>query len=97
MDSGSTQMRFRFAAVLLAAVVAACQTEFDPRTGETRTRLTLPFTEANAAAQQERWRRCVAFRSNSFCERNVPGGRPPQVASEPPSDADGDPGIRHDP
>jgi hypothetical protein len=67
---------YRFALVLLIAMLAACETEIDPRTGETQTRLTLPLTEANAAAQQARWENCVAFRSESFCERNVPGGRP---------------------
>jgi hypothetical protein len=70
-------MAYRFAVALLIALLAACETEFDPQTGETQTRLTLPSTQANAAAQQERWRRCVAFRSESFCERNVSGGRPP--------------------
>lgn len=73
-------MAYRFAVALLIALLAACETEFDPRTGETQTRLTLPSTQANAAAQQERWRRCVAFRSESFCERNVPGGRPPSAS-----------------
>jgi hypothetical protein len=37
----------------------------------------MPCWPRFSEAQQERWRRCVAFRSESFCERNVPGGRPP--------------------
>jgi hypothetical protein len=73
---------YRFA-VALIALLAACETAFDPRTGETQTRLTLPLTEANAAAQEKRWRRCVAFRSESFCERNFPGGRPPGASGGP--------------
>lgn len=66
---------------LLSLLLASCETALDPRTGQSQTRLTLPLTEANAAAQQERWQRCVAFRSESFCERNVPGGRPHAAGS----------------
>ncbi|MFO1112381.1 MAG: hypothetical protein U1E35_00365 [Rhodospirillales bacterium] len=39
-------------------------------------RWTLPGTEANQAAAVQRWNQCIEFRSQSFCERNLPGGRP---------------------
>jgi hypothetical protein len=67
------------AAMAAVVVLAACETAIDPRTGQTETRLTLPFTEANALRQREQWDRCVQFRSTSTCERTVPGGRPPGV------------------
>ncbi len=69
-------MRLLTALLLLAAIVAACEKTVDPATGERTTRFTLPGTSAKEAAWQERWQRCLQFRSESFCERSVSGGRP---------------------
>lgn len=90
-------MTYRIAVVLLFAALSGCQTAIDPSTGQTQTRLTLPFTQANAEAQQQRWRNCTSFRSESFCERNVPGGRPPGVPSALDNDEDTYPVRRNDP
>jgi hypothetical protein len=73
-----TVMRSLFIPILL--LMSACETVVDPATGAAATRWTLPGTAANAEAAQERWERCVQFRSESFCERNLPGGRPPGQA-----------------
>ena len=80
-------MTYRIAVVLLLATLAGCQTAIDPSTGQTQTRLTLPFTQANAEAQQARWENCIQFRSASTCQRTVPGGRPPGT---PAADDDGE-------
>lgn len=61
---------------LLAGLTASCQSFTDPETGQTTMRWTLPGTEANQAAAVQRWNQCIEFRSESFCERNLPGGRP---------------------
>lgn len=90
-------MTYRIAVVLLLVTLTGCETSIDRSTLETQTRLTLPFTQANADAQQERWQRCTAFRSQSFCERNVPGGRPPGVPAPSYSDDDEYPVRRSDP
>ncbi len=90
-------MTYRIAVVLLLVTLTGCETVIDPSTRETQTRLTLPFTQANADAQRERWQRCTAFRSQSFCERNVPGGRPPGVPAPSDSDDDEYPVRRSDP
>jgi hypothetical protein len=70
-------MRLLTGLLLLAAIVAACEKTVDPATGERTTRFTLPGTSAKEAAWQQRWQRCIQFRSESFCARSVPGGRPP--------------------
>jgi hypothetical protein len=90
-------MTYRIAAVLLLAALTGCQTAIDPATGDTQTRLTLPLTSANAAGQEEQWRRCTSFRSQSFCERNVPGGRPPGVPPALSGDDDAYPVRQNDP
>ena len=77
-------MRYALTLLLVVPLLAACDTVVDPATGAAQTRWTLPGTQANAQAAQERWDRCLQFRSQSFCERNLPGGRPPgQVGPVP--------------
>ena len=79
-------MGYRISLILmLVGILAACETVFDPATGQTETRLTLPFTAANAAASEEQWRRCLQFRSESYCQRNLPGGRPIGASAGEPS------------
>lgn len=65
--------------LLLLAGMAACDTTADPATGEPRTRWTIPLTQSNADVARDRWSRCIQFRSESFCERTLPGGRPPGI------------------
>lgn len=65
--------------LLLAALLSACETVVDPATGQSQTRWTLPLTAANAERAQAQWQQCIQFRSESYCARNLPGGRPPQV------------------
>lgn len=82
--------------LMLVGLIAACEKAIDPRTGERELRVTLPGTAANETAAQRRWRQCVQFRSESFCARNLAGGRPPgsvsqTVADQPPLERDGDP------
>ena len=62
--------------LLLAGITTSCQTAIDPETGQTVTLFTLPGTQANETAAVQRWQQCIEFRSESFCEQNLPGGRP---------------------
>jgi hypothetical protein len=79
-------MGYRISLILmLVGILGGCETVFDPVTGQTETRLTLPFTAANAAAAEEQWRRCLQFRSESYCQRNLPGGRPIGASAGEPS------------
>lgn len=78
-------MRYWLLWLPLVAGVAACETAINPSTGVTETRLTLPFTSANAERTEAQWHQCIQFRSESYCARNLPGGRPPGItASSPP-------------
>lgn len=70
----------------LILAVAACESSTNPSTGMTDTRLTIPFTSANAERAEAQWRQCVQFRSESFCARNLPGGRPASIAGPPPAE-----------
>ncbi len=73
--------------VVVSACLAACQTFVDPNTGQTQVRWTIPGTAGNDEASREAWWNCVQFRSESWCERNLPNGRPPGIAplSQPPA------------
>jgi len=62
-----------------AVALAGCETVVDPATGQSQTRWTLPLTSANADAADARWRQCVQFRSESFCERDLGSARPPGI------------------
>ena len=77
-------MRYWALLLPLFGGLAACETAIDPSTGATQTRLTLPFTAANAERAEAQWRQCVQFRSESYCARNLPGGPPPAIASTVP-------------
>ncbi len=71
---------------MIVGLIAGCDTTFEPRTGERTTRITFPGTAANEAAFQERWLRCIEFRSVSTCERQL-GRRPlPSSAVAPLAD-----------
>ena len=59
--------------------LAGCETTIDPASGQTQTTWTLPLTQANAEAAEQQWQQCVQFASESYCERTLPGGRPPGV------------------
>lgn len=75
-------MGYRIGAMLaLALLLTACETRIDPATGRAQTAVTLPFTAANAARAQQQWDDCIQFRSESYCERNLPQGRPPNTPS----------------
>ncbi len=91
-------MRYAIAGLLTLTALSACETYVDPNTGQTQVRWTLPGTQANADASRERWWQCVQFRSESWCERNLPNGRPPGIGpfSEPPEQG-GDFADRNDP
>jgi hypothetical protein len=84
---------------LLLVILSACETGIDPVTGATRTRLTLPLTQAAAESAERRWWECVQFRSESWCERNLPNGRPPGISpvDTPPTGQGGYIGSRRDP
>jgi hypothetical protein len=69
-------MRALLTPLLLAALTAGCEKTIDPSTGTGTMRFTVPGTSAKDEAWQRRWQRCIQFRSESFCERSVPGGRP---------------------
>jgi hypothetical protein len=96
-----TMRKMRMARLLLLALPAllpACETSIDPSTGQSQTRLTLPLTQANADASERRWWECVQFRSESWCERNLPNGRPPGISTlNPPAPQGGLTGGRQDP
>lgn len=87
-------MRQALLPLLMLALLTACEMALDPSTGQSQTRLTIPGTAANDAAARERWAECVQFRSESFCERNLPGGRPPGT---PMGQAGGGYPARNDP
>lgn len=70
------KMRYTVCWLMALVLLTACETVVDPATGVSETRWTLPGTAGNAAAAQDRWNQCVQFRSESFCERNLAGGRP---------------------
>src|SRR5512132_3484880 len=56
-EDGTEKMGYRICLIsMLAGILAACETAFDPATGQIETRLTLPFTAANAAAAEVQWR-----------------------------------------
>jgi hypothetical protein len=74
-------MRRTIPMILLAVLVAGCETRVDPATGQAQTAWTLPFTAASAARAQQQWADCIQFRSESYCERNLPQGRPPNTPS----------------
>lgn len=74
-------MRYGIGAILALLLLTGCETAIDPATGQARTRLTLPLTEANAERAQRQWQECIQFRSESYCERTLPGGRPPNTPS----------------
>jgi hypothetical protein len=61
---------------LLIAGLTACEKSIDPATGQAQTRWAVPLTAANAETAAAQWRRCTQFRSESYCARNLPGGRP---------------------
>lgn len=71
----------------LTAGLSACQTSIDPATGQSQVLWTLPGTQGNDQASREAWWRCIQFRSESWCERNLANGRPPGIGpvSQPPS------------
>lgn len=69
---------------MMIAALGACESVIDPSTGQAQTRLTVPFSAGAVEAQEERWARCIQFRSESTCERTVPGGRPPSATAIPP-------------
>lgn len=74
--------------LLVAGLITSCQHKVDAETGQSTSLFTLPGTEANQTAAMQRWQRCIQFRSESFCERNLPGGRPdpdtqPIISSTP--------------
>jgi hypothetical protein len=77
-------MRLLRGLLLLAVMTAGCEKSIDPQTGERTMRFTIPGTSAKETAWQERWQRCIQFRSESFCERSVPGGRPPGTGGTEP-------------
>ena len=72
--------------VWLALILAlgACAKTVDPQTGMADVRLTVPFTSANAQRAETQWRQCIQFRSESYCARNLPGGRPPSAGGPMP-------------
>lgn len=72
-------MRIWMCMLLLAGLLGACETSIDPATGRSQTLWTVPFTTANANRTEAQWRQCIQFRSESYCARNLPGGRPPGV------------------
>jgi hypothetical protein len=78
-------MRWRTWLLLLPCILTACEKAIDPATGQAQTRWTLPLTAANAEAAEARWRRCIQFRSESYCARNLPGGRPAGVSTSQPA------------
>jgi hypothetical protein len=92
---GTPPMRLLTGLLLLAALTAGCEKSVDPQTGERTLRFTLPGTSAKETAWQERWQRCTQFRSESFCERSVPGGRPPGTGNSQ-SVEENTPGQRQD-
>lgn len=85
LDNWTFVYRSPIALLLLAAITTGCEKAIDPQTGDTAMRLTVPGTSANETARQQRWRRCIQFRSESFCDRSVPGGRPAGAAGPPPT------------
>ena len=72
--------------LVLLALVGACETGVDPATGRSRTVWTVPLTQANAARAESQWRQCTQFRSESYCARNLPAGRPLGVGGASPLD-----------
>ena len=78
-------MRLTVLSALLLTLLAACETRLDTSTGETRTDVTFPGTAAHEARIEQRWRRCVRFRSKSQCDRRYGGGvRPGRSAPNEP-------------
>lgn len=74
-------MRIRACLLLLCVGgLTACETVVDPSTGQSQTRWTPLLTAANADRAEAQWRQCVQFRSESYCARNLPGGRPPGLS-----------------
>ena len=81
----SETMRLTVYAALLIALLTACETRHNPSTGETRTDVTFPGTAAHEARIEQRWRRCVRFRSTSQCNRRYGRGvRPGRSAPNEP-------------
>ncbi len=73
-------MRYRRLLLLLSfAGLAGCEMTIDPATGQRQTVWTLPGTQANADAAERRWQQCVQFASQNYCDRTLPGGRPPNI------------------
>lgn len=63
--------------MLTAAFVSSgCEKTIDPATGDRTARMTVPGTAAHGERLDERWRRCLSFRSQSTCQRRLPGSRP---------------------
>ena len=72
--------------LFVAGALTACEQAIDPVTGQSQNRWTLPFTAANAERGETQWRQCVKFRSESYCRRNLPGGRPLGISESQPID-----------
>lgn len=79
-------VRLSILLLVCAGSVSGCETSIDPTTGQSRTVWTLPLTSANADRAMSQWQQCVQFRSESYCARNLPGGRPPGVAGASSAD-----------
>ena len=78
-------MRLTVLSALFLALLTACETRHNTRTGETRTDVTFPGTAAHEARIEQRWRRCARFRSKSQCDRRYGGGvRPGRSAPNEP-------------
>jgi hypothetical protein len=58
-------------------LITACEMEYNPQTGQTTTFLTVPGTAANQTVFEQRWRSCTQYASESVCEREFGGRRPP--------------------
>jgi hypothetical protein len=77
-------------ALMVAALVTACEAAVEPTTGERSFQVTIPGTAAHGDRLEDQWERCLRFRSPSVCSRRlpaiVPSARPAPANASAPAD-----------